>query len=226
VTDLPGAPASNEFWVRLQTYVDTSVVFSDPDGVPYPTSVRHIGEAKVASDGTFEFVRVPPGTYTAQVFPRGGPNIDSMTTRVVVRDVDVSGVQLKPFDRAWPEATRLPAPSVDPEVRPAALQARLQSLGGPTAKDCGHASLAQLRAGPGMQVIRCVEDAVERKTAFIASLQQQWFDTIVMVGIAAPQSGAVSVFDSYGDGMSAPRHCARPKFPTASGGLVGLLRCD
>ncbi|HEX4997563.1 MAG TPA: hypothetical protein VFY29_05030 [Terriglobia bacterium] len=159
---------------------------------------RYFGETKVTPDGTFEFLHVPPDVYTARVFQPGGSDLAALT-RLVARGVDISGIQLMVTNPAPAAVAPGAVPVVVADVRPAALQARLELLGGPTARDCGHASVAQILEGSGMEVIKCIEDAIVKKAAFAASLQLQAGDPMLVTGIAAPpQSIPVTVWSLGG----------------------------
>jgi hypothetical protein len=85
VLGIPGGASSGEFWVRLQTSVAPASI---TQGV-----LQRVGEAQLRIDGTFELIRVPPGVYNAQVFPRSGPPI-SGGMAIVVESADVTGAQL------------------------------------------------------------------------------------------------------------------------------------
>jgi hypothetical protein len=58
---------------------------------PGPVSAGAIGETLVRPDGTFEFQRVPPGVYAAQIIPR---QATAPQIAIVVEDVDVSNVEI------------------------------------------------------------------------------------------------------------------------------------
>jgi len=74
-----GAPPPASAWISMQT--------SSP-GYVYAGA---IGETLVRADGTFEFQRVPPGTYSAQMLPRQG-TVSQIA--IVVEDVDVTNVEI------------------------------------------------------------------------------------------------------------------------------------
>ena len=72
-----------------------------------------IGETLVRADGTFEFQRVPPGAYSAQMLPRQG-TVSQIA--IVVEDVDVANVEISNMVPATVLTLRPPAALTAPVV--------------------------------------------------------------------------------------------------------------
>jgi hypothetical protein len=81
---------------------------------PGPVSAGAIGETLVRPDGTFEFQRVPPGVYAAQIIPR---QATAPQIAIVVEDVDVANVEFPNIRPALAQTAGPPA-ALGPQVFP------------------------------------------------------------------------------------------------------------